>query len=239
MVRQVSDEPVRHELVQQTAVEEGVPIQICKPLPWDHRLQRRGLVIGHEPLVDREVRNSRKSNGAGTPRLLRSPLDRVVEVDRFLVGPRLALPRRLSRTARIDPDGDVALWNPPLGIDGFPVHEGICLLLEIFRRNPDLVLLIGTQIHDDREGPFGVGPENIGLQLGSIPHRDINVLLDLDPRCCFAGCGRHCCLVSRQVFGLVKIHTQRSFHLSWPDPVGERRYRLSVPVFSRRITVWE
>src|SRR5262245_6892691 len=47
------------------------------------------------------------------------------------------------------------------------------------RRDPELVLLVDAHVDQYGKMPLALGPEDVGLELGAIPHRDVDVLLDL------------------------------------------------------------
>ncbi len=180
MVHHVRHEPVRHEQAEQPAVEQRVPVEVGETFPWDDGLERRRLVVGDEPLVDREIGDAGEPDRAVAPGLRRRPFDRVVEIDRFRERPRLALPRRLTAAAPVDPHGGIALRHPPLRIHGLPVHQRVGLLLERVRRDPELVLLVGAEIEDRGKASAVVGTKHVGLEPGAVAHRHVDVLLDED-----------------------------------------------------------
>jgi len=159
-------------------MEQGVAIEIGEAFPRDDRPQRGRLVIGDEPLVDGEIGNAGEPDIAVAPGLRRRPLDRVVEIDRLGERPGLALAGRFSAAAPVDAHGRVAARHPPLRIDGLPVHQRVGFLLERVGRDPELVLLVGTEIENGGELAGILGPEDVGLEPGAVAHRDIDVLLD-------------------------------------------------------------
>src|SRR5262249_52709422 len=69
--------------------------------------------------------------------------------------------------------------HPPFRVHGLPVHVRIGLLFQIGRRDPELVLLIDAHIDQYGKMSVAIRPEDVGLELGAIPHRDVDVLLDL------------------------------------------------------------
>src|SRR5262249_52441845 len=61
--------------------------------------------------------------------------------------------------------------------------------------NPQLVLLIRTQIQDGGEGAGIIRPEHIGFEARTVPHRDVDVFFDDDAVDRHAGSRLHlhCC----------------------------------------------
>src|SRR5262245_7861999 len=127
-------------------------------------------MIGDEPLVDGEIGYPAQPDLARAPGLRRRPLYRVVEIDRFRERPRFALAGGLAAAAPVDPHRGVALRHPPLRVDGLPVHQWVRLFLQVARRNPQLVLLIWTQLQDGGKGAGIIRPEHIGFEARAIPH---------------------------------------------------------------------
>ena len=148
VMHQMRDVPVGHEQAEQSAVEQRIAVEIGKAFPRNDRLQRRRLVIGDEPLVDGEIGYAGEPDLARAPGLRRRPFDRIVEIDRLRERPRFALAGRFAAAAPVDAHGRIALRHPPLRVDRLPVHQRVRLFLQIARRNPELVLLIRTQIQD-------------------------------------------------------------------------------------------
>ena len=144
---QVCEEAHRED----AAVKRLVAIEIGAAFPRHDRLQRRRLQVGDAPLGVGVIGDAERADVARAPVALRDPLDRVVEVDRFLVRARIRLARRFARAARVDAHAGIAARAPPHRIGGLPCEIGIGLLLQIVRRNPQLVLLIGADIHDRRK----------------------------------------------------------------------------------------
>src|SRR5262249_60808922 len=56
----------------------------------------------------------------------------------------------------------------------------IGLLVQIGRRDPELVLLVDAHVDQYGKMPVAIRTEDVGLEFGAIPHRDVDVLLDLD-----------------------------------------------------------
>src|SRR6516165_333887 len=152
-------------------------------------------MIGDEPLVDGEIGYAAQPDLARAPGLRRRPLDRVVEIDRLRERPWFAFAGRLPAAAPVDPHRGVALRHPPLRVDGLPVHQRVRLFLQVARRNPQLVLLIRTQIQDGGKGAGIIRPEHIGFEARAIPHRDVDVFFDDDAVDRHAGSRLHlhCC----------------------------------------------
>src|SRR5215813_10134128 len=121
-------------------------------------------MIGDEPLVDGEIGYAGQPDLARAPGLRRRPLDRVVEIDRLRERPRLALAGGFPAAAAVDPHRGVAVGYPPSRVDRLPVHQRVRLFLQVARRNPQLVLLIRTQIQDGGEGAGITRPEHIGFE---------------------------------------------------------------------------
>src|SRR6516162_4394111 len=137
-------------------------------------------MIGDEPLVDGKIRYAAQPDLARAPGLRRRPLDRVIEIDRLRERPWFALAGGFSAAAPVDPDRGIALRNPPLRVDRLPIHQRVRLFLQIAGRNPQLVLLIRTQIQDGGKGAGIVRPEHIGFEARAIAHRNVDVFFDDD-----------------------------------------------------------
>jgi hypothetical protein len=137
-------------------------------------------MIGDKPLVDREIGYPAKPDFTRAPGLRSRPFDGVVEIDRLRERPRLALARRFSAAAPVDPYGGIALRHPPLRVNGFPVHQGVRCFLEIVGRNPQLVFLVGTQIQNRGKPAGGVRAEHIGFEARAVAHRHVDVVLGDD-----------------------------------------------------------
>ena len=161
-------------------MEQRVAVDVGKALPRDHRLQRRRLKIGDEPLVDGVVGDAREPDMAVAPRLRRGPFDGIVEIDRLGERPRLALARRLARAAAVDAHRGVTARHPPFGRDGLPVHVRRGFFLQVRRRHPELVLLVRTEIEDRREFAAVVRPEHVRFQFRAVAHRHVDVFFDLE-----------------------------------------------------------
>ena len=160
------------------AVALDVPVRVDRALPGHDGGQRRRPQRRHPPGVDGEVGDAHDRHPAGAPRLVRGPLDAVVEVLRLAPAQHRAPPRRVTRAPGVDPHHRVALRHPPLGVDGLPVHEAALLGHGLVHRGsagvvPEVdVLGVGAERDDDRGGPPVVGPEHVGHQLGGVPDRD-------------------------------------------------------------------
>jgi len=63
-----------------------IAIEIGAAFPGDDRLEGRRLQIGDAPLTVGVVGNAQRADIAGAPVAPSNPLDRIVEVHRFLVG---------------------------------------------------------------------------------------------------------------------------------------------------------
>src|SRR6476646_6340208 len=111
------------------------------------------------------------------PELRRRPLDRIVEVDRLRARPGFALAGGFATAAPVDAHRRIALGHPPLRVDRLPVHQRVRVFLEIARRNPQLVLLIRTQIKDGRKRPASIEPKHIGFEMGTVAPGHVDVLL--------------------------------------------------------------
>ena len=172
--------PVGHEQAEQSAVEQRIAVKVGKTFPRNDRLQRRRLVIGDEPLVDGEIGYAQQPDLARAPPLRRRPFDRIIEVDRLRERPRLALAGGFAAAASINAHRRIALGHPPLRVDRLPVHQRVRFFLEIARRNPQLVLLIRTQIQDCGKRPGSIGSKHIGFEIGAVAHGHVDVLLDDD-----------------------------------------------------------
>src|ERR1700716_41413 len=98
---EMRDEPVGHELVENAAVEQRVAVEVGEAFPRNDRLQRRRLQVGHEPLIDGEIGDAGQPDRPRAPGLPRHPFTRVVEVDRYLERPGLALPWLFAGPARV------------------------------------------------------------------------------------------------------------------------------------------
>src|SRR5262249_34116903 len=164
---------------ENAAVIEDVAVLISRAFPRHDARERWQLEVRHPPLGAREERDADGGDAAVAPGLMAGPLDRVVEVDCILRGIEHGLPRRLAGTALVDAHATIAARHPPFRVHGFPVHVGIGLLFQIARRDPELVLLVDAHVDQDGKMPVAIGPEDVGLELGAIPHRDVDVLLDL------------------------------------------------------------
>ena len=137
-------------------------------------------MVGDEPLVDGEVGDAQEADLAGAPRLRRRPLDRVVEIDRFRERPRLALPGGFAAAAPVDAHRSIAPGHPPVRVNRLPVHQRVRFLLQIARRNPELVLLVRTQIQDGGKCAGVFRPKHIGFEARAVAHRHVDVLFDDD-----------------------------------------------------------
>src|SRR5262249_15084652 len=73
------------------------------------------------------------------------------------------------------------------------------------RWDPELVLLVDAHVDQHGKVPVALGPEDVGLELGAIPHRDVEVLLDLHP---VSGFGRFGLFAGRDL--LLHVTSQRS-----------------------------
>ena len=180
MMQQMRGVPIGHEQTEQPAVVERIAIEIGKALPGNDRLQRRRLQIGGEPLIDREIGNAEQPDIAVAPRLRRRPFDGVVEIDRFGQRPRLALAGRFAGAAAVDAHGGIAARHPPFRIDGLPIHPFVRRFGQRIRHDPELVLLIRTEIEDGGKFAFVVRPEHVRLQPRAVAHRHVDVFVDDD-----------------------------------------------------------
>src|SRR5262245_35363656 len=137
-------------------------------------------MVGDEPLVYGEIRYAGQPDLARAPGLRGRPFDGVVEIDGFRERPRLALARRFSAAASINPHRRVALRYPPLRVDRLPIHKRVRLFLEVVRNNPQLVFLVWTQIQNRGKSAGAIGAKHVGLEPRAIAHRHVDVLFDDD-----------------------------------------------------------
>src|SRR5262249_29065512 len=164
---------------ENAAVIEDVAVLISRAFPRHDARERWQLEVRHPPLGAREERDADGGDAAVAPGLMAGPLDRVVEVDCILRGIEQRLPRRLAGAALVDAHATIAARHPPFRVHGLPVHVGIGLLFQIGWRDPQLVLLVDAHVDQHGKMPVAIGPQHVGLELGAIPHRDVDVLLDL------------------------------------------------------------
>src|SRR5205085_446758 len=99
----------------------AVAVGVVPALPGADGGEVRRLRGGGAPLVARVVRDAVHADLAGAPGLRRGPLDAEVEVARLARGVVAEVPGRAAGAARVDADHRVAVGDPFLGIDHFPV----------------------------------------------------------------------------------------------------------------------
>ncbi len=180
MMRHVRGEPAADEAVgENAAVIEDVAVLVGGAFPRHDAFQRRRLEVRHPPLRAGEERDPDGGDAAVAPGLMTGPFDGVVEIDRLLRRIEHGLSGRLAGAALVDAHADVAARHPPLRVHRLPVHVRVGPFLEIVRRNPELVFLVDAHVDEHGKMPVAVGPKDVGLQHGAIPHRDVDVLLDL------------------------------------------------------------
>jgi len=179
VVRHVVVVPVHDEAEgEDPAVIAEVAVHVGRALPGDHGLQRRGPQVRHQPLHHREIGDAVQPDAAAAPGLARRPLDAVVVVARLRRRPRIGEPGGLARTAAVDAHQRIAARHPPQRVGRLPVHVRIGLLLEVGRRDPELVLHVGGEARDHREASARPGAEHVRPEARAIAHRDLEVLLD-------------------------------------------------------------
>jgi hypothetical protein len=160
------------------AVISLITVLVGAPFPGQNGFQRRRIQVGQAPLRRGKVGNAHGADLAVAPAAFGHPLHRIIVVERLGVGARLRTSRRFARAARIDAHDGKPARAPPLRIAALPVHVGIGFLLEVMRRHPQLVLVIDREIHDHRHTFLAIGPEHIGIDDGSVAHRNGHILLD-------------------------------------------------------------
>src|SRR5579885_3741291 len=101
---------------------------------------------------------------AVAPWLGRGPFDSVVEIDGFGKRPGLALTGRFAAAAAVNADAGITLRHPPFRVHRLPIHMGIGLFLERFRRRTKLVFLIGPEVEDRRIFAAVAGAKDVGLE---------------------------------------------------------------------------
>ena len=125
------------------------------------------------------IGNAKQADVAGAPWLFGDPLDRIVKIHAFLIRAWFRLAGGFSGSARVHAHAGIPARNPPQRIDRLPVHVRIGLLLEIRRRNPQFVFLVDAYVHDRGEAFVArIGTEEIGIQHRTVPHGDLQILLD-------------------------------------------------------------
>jgi len=84
-MRHVGGEPADDEAgAENAAVIEDVAVLIGRAFPRHDARERWRLEVRHPPLGAREERDADGGDAAVAPGLMAGPLDRVIEVDRFL-----------------------------------------------------------------------------------------------------------------------------------------------------------
>ena len=160
------------------AVIAEVAIHVGRALPRDHRLERRRLEAGHQPLRHCKIGDAAGADATAAPGLPAGPFDSIVEVGRLGGGPRISPPGRLAATPGVDAHCSVSARHPPQRIHRLPIHVRIRRFLEIGRRHPQLVFLVGTEVDDDRETSSGFWTEDVSLEPCAVAHRNLEVLFD-------------------------------------------------------------
>ena len=143
-------------------------------------------------MVHRIVGDAVETNLAVAPRLNRGPLDAIVVILALARRPDLHHSRRVTSAAAVDANTDIAVGNPLLRIDDFPV------LIFVGRTLSDLgifanhvvpttfvkgilesqALGVRPQGHDDGIVPVVERPEDVGAQDDTVLHRDRHVPID-------------------------------------------------------------
>lgn len=121
---------VGEDVGQDAAVVGPVAVDVHRALPGHDRGQVRWLQSGHVPLVDGVVGDAEQTDPAGAPRLDAGPLNAVVVVFGLLRCEQGKPALGGAGASLVDPDDDVAARDPPLGVDGLPVHQGTTLLVK-------------------------------------------------------------------------------------------------------------
>ena len=91
---------------------------------------------------------------------------------------RISPPGRLAATPGVDAHCSVSARHPPQRIHRLPIHVRIRRFLEIGGRHPELVLLVRTEVDDDRETPPGFWTEDVGFKPCAVAHRNVKILFD-------------------------------------------------------------
>ncbi len=169
--------PVRPEGREDAAVVRHVAVPVRRAFPDAHRGKVRRPERGHVPLVDAVVGNAVQ--------------DAVVEVAGLARREMVDEARRAPRAARIDAHAGVALGDPFLRVDHFPVlvlvartagdvgmlrhHALPGARIAVLEREP---FRVGAVAQNNRIAARSVGKKDVGAQHQSIVHADGNVPVD-------------------------------------------------------------
>ena len=143
------------------------------------------------PLIDGVIGDAVHADLATGPRLDRSPFDAVVNIYCPTLRPRIEISRTTAAATRVDPYANIAVRDPFLGIDHFPVRILIRRALGRFgiatRHSPSgrrVALLKGQSLAESAVGQDnGISvvvtrPEDVGAQHDTVVHLDWYVPFD-------------------------------------------------------------
>src|SRR5438552_14911097 len=183
--------PVLAEAADDAAVARALAVGIVPAFPGADRGELRRLTRRRAPLVARVVRDAVHADLAAAPRLLSRPLDALVDVPRLARVVVREIAGRAAGAARIDAHAHVALRNPFLRIDRFPVlvavrgagervgilarHDLPRGLVALLEREP---LAVGAVAQDRRVFSL-LWTKHVGAQHQAIVHADGHVPVDL------------------------------------------------------------
>src|SRR5262249_27595292 len=129
--------------------------------------------------------NAEHADLAVAPRLFAGPLDALIKIRDFAVGVRVHHAGRPAGAARVDPDHDIAVRHPALGIGDLPIlifvartFENLRMVLDHLLPLVGITLLVGEALgvdavgEDDRVAPVVDGPEHVGIEHDPVVHDD-------------------------------------------------------------------
>ncbi len=159
------------------------PVSVGPAFPRIDGGKVRRVELGDPPLQLREIGDARQSDLAAAPGLRARPFDRVVEILRFFRGQIMRRSFRIPGAAHVNDDDRVAARDPEHRIGRFErrVFRGIALLHAGIEKSPRIerhMLAVGRPGDDRRHRALVGGPENIGVKLDAVAHRDGDVALD-------------------------------------------------------------
>jgi hypothetical protein len=127
--------PVGPEGGENATVMRHVPVAVGGTLPDTHRGQMWRLAGGGVPLVDRVVGDAVETHETGAPRLSPCPLDARHHVVGLSRGEDVQVAGGSTGAPGVDTDHDIAVGNPLLRVDDFPV------LVDVARPGGDVWVL--------------------------------------------------------------------------------------------------